>query len=178
MTKSRTTTWGAIGGAATALQALPDLPSWLRACLIVLGALAFILLGYHATDCPANCPGTDRYGRRLGNAATDAIIGPLIIVWLLGSLCLAVIAAGCTAMCARSSTESGSGTNRVEKTASICGVTFFDSGQVLGRTRVSYIGNTNDSSPPGISTAGFTQQSSSTGLVTIIQNFPKVVPVP
>jgi len=58
------------------------------------------------------------------------------------------------------------------------GVTFFDSGQVLGKTKVALDTATNGTWPAGISTAGLDQHASSTGMVTIIQNFPKVVPVP
>ncbi|HVM46949.1 MAG TPA: hypothetical protein VMU04_02930 [Candidatus Acidoferrum sp.] len=176
MTRSKTTLCGALGGAATALQALPDLPGWLRAALIISAAAAFILLGYHATDCPPNCPGTDKYGRRLGNPAADMIAGPLILLLFIGLLSALVLCAGCTAMWARSYTQAGAGTNRVEKGGAICGVTLFDSGQVLGRTRVTYLGGTNDTAQAGISTAGFSQQSSSTGLVTIIQTFGTAVP--
>ena len=72
----------------------------------------------------------------------------------------------------------GEGTNRVDKSGVLYGVTFFDSGQVLGKTRVAMDSATNGTWPAGISIAGFDQHASSTGAVTIIQNFPKMVPVP
>jgi hypothetical protein len=178
MKKSRTTLRGAIGGAATALQALPELPTWFRVSAIVVGAVAFAGLGYHATDCPPNCAGTDARGRRLGPVPASLVMGLLIMVVLTASLCAAVLFSGCTALVIRSHNSSGSGTNRVTKGATVYGLTFFDSGQVLGKTRATYEAATNGTWAPEISTAGVSQQASSTGVVTIIQNFPKMVPVP
>jgi hypothetical protein len=178
MKNSRTTLWGAIGGAATALQALPELPTWFRVSAIILGALAFAGLGYHATDCPPNCAGTDARGRRLGPVPASLVSGLIIMLLLTASLCAAVIFSGCTTVVIRSHSDSGSGTNAVNKGATLWGITFFDSGQVLGKTRATYEAATNGTWAPEISTAGLSQQASSTGVVTIIQNFPKMAPVP
>ena len=178
MKQSRTTLWGAVGGAATAIQAVPDLASWLRITAIVVAAMAFGGLGYHATDCPAMCPGTDAQGRRLGAGPSTFIAGLLVLLGLAAAVIVVSCCTGCTALVARSYVKSGSGTNQVHKGGTLYGVTFFDSGQVLGKTKVSYEAATNGTWPPEISTAGVTQQATSTGLVTIIQNFPKMVPVP
>jgi len=178
MTHSRTTVCGAIAGAATSLQALPDLPGWFRACATIVASAALIALGLHAADCPPNCPGTDPQGRRLGGQGPRFLAGVLVVLVLAAAICLAALASGCTTVYARSHSRTGEGTNRVDKSGVLYGVTFFDSGQVLGKTKVALDTATNGTWPAGISTAGLDQHASSTGMVTIIQNFPKVVPVP
>jgi hypothetical protein len=90
MTRSRTTVCGAIAGAATALQALPDLPGWFRACATIVASAALIALGLHAADCPPNCPGTDPRGRRLGGQGTRFLAGVLVVLALAAAICLAL----------------------------------------------------------------------------------------
>jgi hypothetical protein len=178
MTPSRTTLWGAIAGTSTLITAIPDIPGWLKAVCIVVTALGITALGFHSSDCPPNCPGTDAAGHRRTPPAPGplsllcAIAAAATVLWLLLGL------TGCTAMRARTAIDTGEGTNHVRRVGTLTGITFFDSGQILGKTRVTVEGSTNGTWPAEVSTAGLTQQASSTGMVTIIQNFPKMVPVP
>jgi hypothetical protein len=219
MQNSKTTIAGTIAGLGMSLQALPDLPPWARVVSLLVVACALVALGWHAAECPANCPGTDSTGRprihspesrghspesrvpspkskgsdveaqdsRLrtqdsGLQTQDSGPAPPVVgLLVLGALALAVVLAcctGCTLMYARSHASQGQGTNRVDKSGLLYGITFFDSGQVLGKTRVAMESTTNGMWAGGISTAGLTQQATSSNVVTIIQNFPKMVPVP
>jgi hypothetical protein len=178
MTPSRTTLWGAIAGTSTLITAIPDIPGWLKAVCIVMTALGITALGFHSSDCPPNCPGTDPNGapRRGVDPRTASLLFGLAA--LTAATCAVLGLSGCTAMRARTAIDTGEGTNHVRRVGTLTGITFFDSGQILGKTRVTVETSTNGVWPAEVSTAGLTQQASSTGMVTIIQNFPKMVPVP
>lgn len=59
MKLSSTTTSGTIAGALLAAAQVPGLPAWLAVSLNLGAASALVMLGQSASDCPANCPGTD-----------------------------------------------------------------------------------------------------------------------
>ena len=178
MTPSQTTFWGAVAGAATAAQALPNLPWYVRAGAAILAGLALGALGYHSSDCPPNCPGTDSLGKRRLPSAGNALAGILLAGGILLALTLVVMACGCTALYGHAY-QRGDGTNAVAKAgATLYGVTFFDSGQVLGKARLAFDSGTNGRSAGSVAMSGVQQSSSSTGVVTIIQQFQGMTPIP
>ena len=176
MTPSQTTFWGAVAGASMAAQAIPSLPPLAHTVAIVASGLATGALGYHAAECPANCPGTDTLGKRRVPAAGNILAAIVMVGGLLLALAFAVMASGCTAIYGHAY-EKGDATNNVpKKGATLYGFTILDSGQVLGKTRLTYEAVSNGWYAPGVGTAGFQQTSSSTGVVTIIQQFGNLVP--
>lgn len=65
MKANKTTLSGAFAAGCLAATQVPDLPPWLGVCFRLGAAIGVASLGWHATDCPANCPGSDDQGRRL-----------------------------------------------------------------------------------------------------------------
>ena len=176
MTPSQTTFWGAVAGASMAAQAIPSLPPLAHTVALVASGLATGALGYHAAECPPNCPGTDTLGKRRVPAAGNIIAGIVMVGGLLLALAFVCMASGCTAIYGHAY-EKADATNMPKKGATLYGFTILDSGQVLGRTRLAFESATNGQWAPGVATAGFQQQSSSTGMVTIIQQFENLAPV-
>ena len=175
MNISRTTISGAIAGAATAAQAVPNLPPLLHAGLAIAAGAALGALGLHASGCPPNCPGTDETGR-LRPGPVRALRDALMVFAILAAVALA--ATGCAFVHASSRDAVTVGTNSLPRKASFTGIAFFDSSQSLSKARVTYEGSTNGAWAPGICMSGLNQTSSSTGAVTIIQQFRGMLPAP
>lgn len=92
MRASKTTLSGTSAAIFLAVSQIPELPQWLAMTLKILSAAAIAALGYHAAECPLNCPGTDLAGRKRRFPA-----GPVATILLL--IALGVILAhttGCT----------------------------------------------------------------------------------
>ena len=92
MRASKTTLSGTSAAIFLAVSQIPELPQWLALTLKILSAAAIAALGYHAAECPLNCPGTDLAGRKRRFPA-----GPVATILLL--IALGVILAhttGCT----------------------------------------------------------------------------------
>jgi hypothetical protein len=64
MRYSKTTMTGTAAGVCFALAQTPHLPHWLQITFDFGAALAVLMLGRSASDCPKNCPGTDEDGTR------------------------------------------------------------------------------------------------------------------
>jgi len=175
--KSRTTLWGAIAGASTAAQTIPELAGWPRVLLMLVAGIALGALGYHATECPANCPGTDQDGRPRVARGVSVAAGVLIVLALTAVIAFAALTSGCTALVAHSYLKEGSTNTAPKRGATLYGVSFFDSGPVLGKTRLTYESATNGQWAPAIGTAGWTQSASPTGTVMILQQFSGVAPL-
>lgn len=77
----KTTLAGAAAAGLSLLGEATELPPAARVACKAGAAAALALLGYHASDCPSGCRGSDKWGRR--------IVGGVLI----GALALAVV--GC-----------------------------------------------------------------------------------
>lgn len=64
MKPSKTTLYGTTAAISYAAAQVPSLPGWMRTGFEVGAAVSMAMLGRHAADCPANCPGTGPDGRR------------------------------------------------------------------------------------------------------------------
>lgn len=62
MKPQRTTVSGTVAAACLGAAQVPSLPHWAQSALYIGAAVALAQLGYHAKDCPVNCPGTDENG--------------------------------------------------------------------------------------------------------------------
>lgn len=91
MTTSPTTIYGTTAASLLAAGQIPAFPPWLTMTLHVLAAVSLGLLGYHAADCPPNCPGTDQDGYR----REDPRQRKLPITFLLLLILAAFPLAGC-----------------------------------------------------------------------------------
>ena len=166
-----TTFAGMVGGAALAVAALPGLPKAVTTVASIVGAASVGALGWHATACPANCPGTNAAGLRLPAAPPSVrrVIPVACFLALVAALAI-VLLTGCTAVRVSTSrsVEPGS-TNTVEKTA-LTGFSLFDSSQAIAKASAHSGYATNGTWSPGLTMSDLTQTSSSTGMVLIIQN--------
>lgn len=76
-----------------AVSSVPEFNDWIRLTARFAAAGAIALLGYHATDCPANCPGTDDRGRPRPWPQTLCTV----LLLALMAIAIATACAGCTA---------------------------------------------------------------------------------
>jgi hypothetical protein len=93
MKLTRSFTAGSVSAVALTAATLPGLTPSASTALQVIGALSIAFLGHAASDCPPNCPGTDRAGR------PEPINKNLLMIALLlfGTAALMAIFTGCTA---------------------------------------------------------------------------------
>lgn len=93
MKPSRTTLAGSAAAAFFAAAQVPELPPWLTVSLNLAAAVAFALLGKHAAECPANCPGTNEQARP--RPWQRSLFEAVALVLCSAGLCL--ILTGCVA---------------------------------------------------------------------------------
>jgi len=87
MKTSKTSISGTSAAAFYAAAQVPGLPEWLQLCFKGAAAISIAALGYHSTDCPVNCPGTDDRGRPL-QERRQLWLPALLFVGLVVAACL------------------------------------------------------------------------------------------
>lgn len=92
MKPSATTLFGSAAAVSFAGAQVPGLPAWMTTAFNIGAAVSMALLGKHAADCPANCPGTDRHGRP--NPPTRLTRIPVTGLSILAVVLM--LASGCT----------------------------------------------------------------------------------
>jgi len=179
MRTSPTTLAGTISAAAFAVALVPGLPHSVSLVAQVVGAAGIAALGKAAKDCPANCPGTDSAGRPRQAPLAEAPLMPGLSQLPAVCALLAVsLLTGCALYHVSTDSPCGQGTNAPVAHTSLTGWTLLDSGQTIARASAHSGYATNHETAPGITMAGISQTSSSTGLVVIVQNvLPAVAPL-
>lgn len=92
MRPSKTTLAGTSAAVCYSAAQVPSLPQWLRTCFEIGAAVSLATLGLHASDCPANCPGTGPDGQP--RARAQQIKLPIFCAGVLAVFFL--LTAGCT----------------------------------------------------------------------------------
>jgi hypothetical protein len=163
MKNPKTTIAGVAAGLATLLTGLPASSNTTHTVAVVVCALALVALGWHATDCPANCPGMkDGIPRDPRSLVLLAFVG-----MITAAIAIALLS-GCAFVRATTyRNQTGQDQIPKEKTALVA-YTLFDSGQVLAKARASSGYSTNGQWAPGASLSGVNQWATSTNLDELV----------
>jgi len=175
MKTDATTIAGMVAGAALSVAALPALPRSVTSVAGIVGAAAVGALGWHAKTCPAGCPGTDARGNPLTRpqSAVRKVIPVACFLILLATLAF-VLLTGCAVTRATTTRTTDPTTGATVEKTCVTGATLFDSGQSLARASAHSGYATNGTWAPGVSMAGLSQTSSTSGLTVIVNTLAPV----
>ena len=165
----KTTAWGLLAALAIIAHSIPGLPPWMKTFTEILGGLCVGGLGWHAKDCPPNCPGTDEYGKPKV-PVLHPLVQRVLALLLLGALVL-TIALSCIGCAWAKSTVTRTRLENglpVTDKATVVGFALLDSNQALQRATAHATSNTNGTWSPSAAMSGLTQSASSTGLTVIV----------
>ena len=173
-----------VGAAALAVAGIREIDGQVHLVALIIGTAALGALGYHAKDCPVNCPGTDALGHPRDPQPEPTPTLPGLPLSLL-ALCLVPLALlpACTLVNASTHRTDATATAPATEESRVLGFTLLDSSQALTKASAHSGYATNGTWAPGVNMSGLSQTSSSTGLVnavTVIVNAvaPAVAAVP